>query len=98
MTQNYMFLSSLYQSKRLSKGSERSVYWNESKTKIQTKNMTQPYRYFLQLIFLGVNRFFVLVNLNEDGIAERFKTQRYYLSKNVIKNHNVITYGKNFYN
>ena len=61
---------------------------------IDIYNMTQPYR----LIFLGVNRFFVLVNLNQDGIAERFKTQRYYLSKNVIKNHNVITYGKNFYN
>lgn len=60
---------------------------------IDIYNMTQPYR----LIFLGVNRFFVLVNLNQDDIAERFKTQRYYLSKSIIKNYNVNTSEKNFY-
>ena len=86
-----MFLSSFInkrQSKRLRNGCERSVYWNEYKTKSQNKNMTQSYRHFLESIFLGVNGLFVfvLVNSNQDDIAKRFKTQRYYLPKGVIKN------------
>ena len=34
-------------SKRLSKGFERSVYWNEYKTKSENENTTNKYRYFL---------------------------------------------------
>ena len=34
-------------SKRLSKGFERPVYWNEYKTKTENKNMTDEFRYFL---------------------------------------------------
>ena len=33
-------------SKLLSKGLERSVYWNESKAKSENKNTTNEYRYF----------------------------------------------------
>ena len=36
--------------KLLSKGSERSVYWNEYKTKNGNKNTTNEYRYFLDQI------------------------------------------------
>ena len=35
-------------SKPLSKGFERSVYWNEYKTKSEDKNMTNEFRYFLE--------------------------------------------------
>ena len=46
-------------SKLLSKGSERSAYWNEYKTKRENKNITNKYRYFLESNF-------VLVYTNED--------------------------------
>ena len=40
---------------------------------------------------------FVLVYSNQDNDSKRFKAQRYYLPKGVIKNYNVIISGKNFY-
>ena len=49
-------------SKLLSKGFERSVYWNGYKTKCTTnKDTTNEYRHFLKSNFIGVNRLFVLV-------------------------------------
>ena len=38
-------------SKLLSKGSERSVYWNEYKTKSDNKDIVNECRYFLELNF-----------------------------------------------
>ena len=43
-------------SKLLSKGFERSVYWNGYKTKGENKDTTNEYRYFLKSNFIGVNR------------------------------------------
>ena len=43
-------------SKHLSKGFEISVCWNEYKTKIEDKNKTNKYRYFLESNYMGVNR------------------------------------------
>ena len=34
-------------SKLLSKGFERSVYWNEHKTKLETENRTNKYRHLI---------------------------------------------------
>ena len=68
-------------SKVLRKGFERSVYWNEYKTKSENKNTTNEDR---------VNRLFVLVYSNEDGDSKRFKTRRYYLAKSRIESYNVI--------
>ena len=48
-------------SKFLGKGYQRSVYWNEFKTKSDNKNATNEFRYFLKLNFVGVNSLFVLV-------------------------------------
>ena len=81
-TRNYVFLFCNFISKRqpktinyLSKGSERSVYWSEYLTKSGRKHMTNEYRYFLKLNFVGVNRLFVLVDSNqEDANSKRFKT------------------------
>ena len=81
---------------RLSKGFERSVYWNEYKTKSLNKNMTNEYRYFLGSNFVAINRIYVLVYTNQDANAHRFNAQKYYLQKGIIKNYN-ITNGKHFY-
>ena len=69
-------------SKLLSKGFERSVYWNDYK-KSENKNMTNEYSYFLDSKFVGVNRLSVLVDLNRH--------------EDIIKNYKVIINGKNFY-
>ena len=39
----------------------------------------------------------ILVYSNQDVNSKRFKTRRYYLSKGINDNYNVITNGKNFY-
>ena len=83
-------------SKLLSKGFERSVYWNEYKTESENKNTTQQYRYFPESNFVGVNRLFVLVYSNNDDDTKIFKTQRDYLSIDIIDDYNVIINGKNF--
>ena len=59
-------------SKLLSKGFERSVYWNEYKTKSENKNTINEYIYFLESTFVGVNRLFVIVYTNESNNATRF--------------------------
>ena len=78
-------------SKRLSKGSERSVYWNEYKTKFDTKNTANKFIFLLESKFDWVNRLFVLVYSNEDAASKR-----YYLPKGIIDNCSVIISGKNF--
>ena len=80
-----------------SKGFERSVYWNEYKTKTENENTTNGYRFFLISNFVGVNRLFVLIYLNQDANSNRFKTRRYYLLKGYIDIYNIIINGKNFY-
>ena len=47
-------------SKPLSKGSERSVYWNEYKTKFENKNTTNEIRYFLESNHVRVDFFSLL--------------------------------------
>ena len=84
-------------SKRLSKGFERSVYWNEYKIKNENKSKTNEYRYLLESNFVVFNRSFVLVYENQDVNAKRFRTRRYYFPKDILKNCNVIINGKNFY-
>ena len=58
-------------SKLLSKGFERSVYWNGYKTKGENKDTTNEYRYFLKSNFIGVNRLLVLVYSNAENGAKR---------------------------
>ena len=55
-------------SKLLSKGFERSLYWNECKIKRDTKTSTNKCRYLLESNFFGVNRLFVLVYLNNSKV------------------------------
>ena len=82
--------------KLLSKGFERSFYWNEYKTKNENKNTTNEYKCFFKSNFVRVNRLFVLVYSNVDDNSKRFKTKRYYLPKGMISNYNVIINRKTF--
>ena len=50
--------------KILRRGFDKSVYWNEYKTKSETKNITNEYRYFLESNFVVVKKVLVLVYLN----------------------------------
>ena len=84
-------------SKFVCKGFERSVYWNEYKTKCETKNTINECRYFLDSNFAEINRLFVLVYTNDDGNAKRFGAQKYYLPKGIIDNYKVIINGKKIY-
>ena len=51
----------------LNKGFERSVYWNEYKTKSENKNTKNEFRYFLESNVVGVNRLFLLVYPNRNN-------------------------------
>ena len=73
-------------SKLLSKRFERSVCWNEYKTKSENKNTINEFRYFIESNFVGVNRLFVLVYLNKNDNVKQFNARKYYLPKKIIKN------------
>ena len=88
--------------KQLNEGFKRSVYWNEYKSKIETKaadnnNVT---RFALDASFQGVNRLFVLAfnNTNNDANkVERDSHRKYLLPRVDITNCNVLIDGRNFY-
>ena len=63
-------------SKLLSKGFERSVYWNEYKTKSENKDKTNGYKHFLESNFVIVSRLFVLVYSNQDDNSRRYKAKK----------------------
>ena len=65
----------------LSKWFEKSVYWNEFKSKSENKNSTNEYRYSLESNFVEVNKLFISVCSNQDDNAKRFKIRRYYYQK-----------------
>ena len=83
-------------SKLLSKDFKRSLYWNEYKTKSESKNMSNEYRHLFKSNFLGGNRLFVLVYSSQNGNSKRFKTRRYYLPKVIIKNYTSLSIKKTF--
>ena len=70
--------------------------WSEYIKTVENKNTRNEYMYFLNSNFLGVNRLSVLIYSSQDDNAKKFKARRYYLSKGIIENYNVIN-GKNFY-
>ena len=59
--------------------------------------MTNKYRYFFKLNFVRVDRLFVFFHPNRDNDVKKFKAQRHYLPKGVIKKYNIIINGKNFF-
>ena len=83
------------------KGFQRSIYWNEYKTKEQTENAdANVFKYInLDPSFQGVNRLFVMAynNTENDNQATRNDQQKYYLPRIDLKKYNVIIDGRNFY-
>ena len=88
--------------KQLSEGFKRPVYWNEYKTKIESKylddnNLT---RFYLDASFEGVKRLFIFAfnNTNDDNKkVERDSHKKYFLPRVNITNYNALIDGKNVY-
>ena len=62
-------------------------------------NTTNEYKYsVVYKSFVVINILSILVYTNQDVNAKRFQTRRYYLTKGIIDNYNVIINGKSFCN
>ena len=88
--------------KQLNEGFKRSFYWNEYKSKVETKkaNASNLKRFPLDASFQGVNRLFVLAfdnTNNGNNKVERDSHRKYFLSRVNITNYNVLIDGRNFY-
>ena len=86
----------------LNESFERSVIWNEYKSRIQTvtQNDNNFRRILLNSSFSGVNRLLVMC-FNTNNIkrnnADPESHRRYFLPRIGIKNYNVLIDGRNFY-
>ena len=88
--------------KQLNEGFKRSVYWNEFKSKIETKpaNDQTLTRFLLDASFQGVNRLFVLTfndDNNDTNKVERENHRKHFLPRVDITKYNVLINGRNFY-
>ena len=82
------------------KGVQRSIYWNEYKTKEQFEdgNVNAVKYINLDPSFQGVNRLFLMACSRADNNqATRNGQQKYYLPRIDLKKYNVIIDGRNFY-
>ena len=81
------------------KGFQRSIYWNEYKTKEINENAdANVFKYInLDPSFQGVNRSFVTAYNRVDGQPNRDDQRKYYLPRIDLNKYNVIIYGRNFY-
>ena len=85
------------------KGFQRSIYWNELKTKEknETVNDDNPATVVRDITldpsFQGVNRLFAMTYNSENGQPTRNDQQKYYLPRIDLKEYNVIIDGRNFY-
>ena len=81
------------------KGFQRSIYWNEYKTKQINENAdANVFKYIiLDPSFQGVNRLFVMAYNRANGQPTRNGQQKYYLPRIDLEKYNVIFDGRNFY-
>ena len=85
------------------KGFQRSIYWNEYKTKEQTEDANTNATKYINLdpSFQGVNRLFIMaynrLAAANDNQFNKDSQQIYYLPRNDLKKYNVIIDGRNFY-
>ena len=81
------------------KGFQRSIYWNEYKTKELTENAdANVFKYInLDSSFQGVNRLFVMAYNRANDQPTRNGQQKYYLPRIDLEKYNVIIDGRNFY-
>ena len=85
--------------KQQNKGFQRSIYWNEYKTKeINEDADVNVFKYInLDPSFQGVNRLFVMAYNRANGQPTRNGQQKYYLPRTDFEKYNVIIDGRNFY-
>ena len=97
--------------KQINEGFKRSVYWNEYKSKIETKNLDNDNttRFPLDASFQKVNRLFVLAfnnttqNVTGNPIkntanrVQRDNHRKHFLPRVEITKYNVLIDGRNFY-
>ena len=82
------------------KGFQRSIYWNEYKTKEQNENADNNVFKYINLdpSFQGVNRLFVMAFSRENNNQPtRNGRAKYYLPRIDLKKNNFIIDGRNFY-
>ena len=81
------------------KGFQRSIYWNEYKTKEINENAdANVFKYInLDPSFQGVNRLFVMAYNRANGQPTKNGRQKYYLPRIDLEKYNVIIDGRNFY-
>ena len=81
------------------KGFQRSIYWNEYKTKELTEYAdANVFKYInLNLSFQGVNRLFVMAYSRVEGQPTKNGRKKYYLPRIDLNKYNVIIDGRNFY-
>ena len=81
------------------KGFQRSIYWNEYKTKEQNEDAdANVFKYInLDPSFQGFNRLFVMAYNRADGQPTRNGPTKYYLPRIDLEKYNVIIDGRNFY-
>ena len=81
------------------KGFQRSIYWNEYKTKkLNSDADANVFNYInLDPSFQGVNRLFVMAYNRVDGQPTRNGQRKYYLPIINLNKYNVIIDGRNFY-
>ena len=81
------------------KGFQRSICWNEYKTKELTENAdANVFKYInLDPFFRGVNRLFVMAYNRADGHPTGNGQQKYYLPRIDLEKYNVIIHGRNIY-
>ena len=81
------------------KGFQRSIYWNEYKTKEINENAdANVFKYInLDPSFQGVNRLFVMAYNRANAQPTRNGQQKYYLPRIDLEKYNVIIDGRNFY-
>ena len=82
-----------------SKGFQRSIYWNEYKTKEENEDADNNVFKYINLdpSFQSVNRLFALVHSRVAGQPNRNSQQKYYLPRIDLKKYDVIIDGRNFY-
>ena len=80
-------------------GFQRSIYWNEYKTKGVTENAdSNNFKYLgLDHSFQGANRLFVMAYNSANNQPTRNGQQKYCLPRNDLNKCNVIIDGRNFY-
>ena len=81
------------------KGFQRSIYWNEYKTKEINGNAdANVFKYInLDPSFQGVNRLFVMAYNRANDQPTRNGQRKYYLPRIDLEKYNVIIDGRNFY-